>query len=63
MKFWAAIGILVIAAVLGVIAYVVVDQYIYANGININLKLIAVAGTLAVIVSVVFLTLRRRRAP
>ena len=62
MKFWGAVGILVAATVLGVIAYVGAERYVYANGININLKLYAAIGGLAVIVVGLIFLLRPRRS-
>ena len=61
-KLWAAVGILVAATVLGVIAYVGVEGYVYANGININLKLYAVIGGLAMVVVRLLFLLRPRRS-
>ena len=61
-RLWVAAGILAAAAVLGVIAYVGVEGYVYANGININLKLYAVIGGLAMVVVRLLFLLRPRRS-
>ena len=61
MKFWAAIGILAASVALGAIAYVAVDRYVYTNGININLKLIAIVGTLLVAAAVIVVAFLRKR--
>jgi ABC-type uncharacterized transport system permease subunit len=62
MKGWRVAGILVAAILLGALAYVALDRQVYEQGINLNLKLLAVIGGLLVISAVLFIALRRKKA-
>ncbi len=61
MKGWRVAGVLVAAILLGALAYVALDRQVYEQGINLNLKLLAVIGGLLVISAVLFIALRRKK--
>jgi hypothetical protein len=60
MRGRAALGLLAGSLALGVMAYVVIDRYVYEHGINIDVKLIATVGALLVIAVALVVAWRRK---